>query len=106
MGTGRRPVHDPHHRRAHRTDRNAGPAFAAVAIAFGNDPAILAGLTGVLLVGLAVELPFASWLARRRTADRDRTSERAAAADVELVELGATREQRAVPAHRAEGEAR
>lgn len=86
--------------------RNAGPAFAAVAIAFGNDPAILAGLTGVLLVGLAVELPFASWLARRRTADRDHTSELAAAADVELVELGATRQQRGVPAHRAEGEVR
>jgi bile acid:Na+ symporter, BASS family len=69
--------------------RNAGPAFAAVAIAFGNDPAILAGVTGVLLVGLVVELPFASWLARRRTADEDHASERAAADDVELTELGA-----------------
>jgi bile acid:Na+ symporter, BASS family len=68
--------------------RNAGPAFAAVAIAFGNDPAILAGLTGVLLVGLVVELPFASWLARRRTTDEDHAGERAAADDVELSELG------------------
>lgn len=68
--------------------RNAGPAFAAVAIAFGNDPAILAGLTGVLLVGLVVELPFASWLARRRTADEDDARDRAAADGVELTELG------------------
>ncbi|TQM13619.1 bile acid:sodium symporter family protein [Pseudonocardia kunmingensis] len=68
--------------------RNAGPAFAAVAIAFENDPAILAGLTGILLVGLAVELPLASWLARRRTPDEDRARERAAADDVELAELG------------------
>ncbi|WP_051580497.1 hypothetical protein [Pseudonocardia acaciae] len=59
--------------------RNARPAFAAVAIGFGNDPAILAGLTGILLVGLAVEIPVASWLARRRGAEPDRASDRAGA---------------------------
>jgi BASS family bile acid:Na+ symporter len=89
--------------------RNAGPAFAAVAIAFGNDPAILAGLTGVLLVGLAVELPLASWLARRRASDEDHASERAAADDVELVELGAAKaghEHRKAPAGRQEADPR
>jgi bile acid:Na+ symporter, BASS family len=69
--------------------RNAGPAFAAVAIGFGNDPAILAALTGILLVGLAVELPVASWLARRRTAPEDHASEQADAHNVEGTEVGA-----------------
>jgi BASS family bile acid:Na+ symporter len=68
--------------------RNAGPAFAAVAIGFDNDPAILAALTGILLVGLAVELPVASWLAQRRTALDERATEQAAAGDVEHAELG------------------
>jgi bile acid:Na+ symporter, BASS family len=47
--------------------RNAGPAFAAVAIAFGNDPEILAALSGVLLVGLVVCLPVAARLAASRS---------------------------------------
>jgi bile acid:Na+ symporter, BASS family len=46
--------------------RNAGPAFAAVAIAFDNDPQILAALSGVLLVGLVVCLPVAARLAAAR----------------------------------------
>jgi bile acid:Na+ symporter, BASS family len=49
--------------------RNAGPAFAAVAIAFGNDPEILAALSGILLVGLVVCLPVAARLAAARAAD-------------------------------------
>jgi len=48
--------------------RNAGPVFAAVAIAFNNDPEILAALTGILLLGLAVCLLLASYLARHRSA--------------------------------------
>jgi bile acid:Na+ symporter, BASS family len=48
--------------------RNAGPVFAAIAIAFNNDPEILAALTGILLLGLAVCLLLASNLARHRTA--------------------------------------
>jgi len=53
--------------------RNAGPAFAAVAIAFDNDPAILAALTGILLVGLVLTLPAAARLAKTRpeTAPQD-----------------------------------
>ena len=46
--------------------RNAGPAFAAVAIAFDNDPEILAALTGILLVGLVLALPAAARLAATR----------------------------------------
>lgn len=48
--------------------RNAGPVFAAVAIAFNNDPKILGPLTGILLLGLVVALPLASYLAQRRPA--------------------------------------
>jgi bile acid:Na+ symporter, BASS family len=47
--------------------RNAGPAFAAVAIAFGSDPEILAALSGILLVGLVVCLPVAARLASSRS---------------------------------------
>jgi hypothetical protein len=85
--------------------RNAGPAFAAVAIGFGNDPAILAALTGILLVGLAVELPVASWLARRRTGQDEHASERAVADDVEHAELGAaaSRPQQTAAAPDADG---
>jgi bile acid:Na+ symporter, BASS family len=68
--------------------RNAGPAFAAIAIAFGNDPAILAAVSGILLIGLAVELPVASWLARRRTPAETHAAERAAADDAQVAELG------------------
>jgi len=49
--------------------RNAGPAFAAVAIGLDNDPAVLAALSGILLVGLAVALPVAARLAGTRAAD-------------------------------------
>ncbi|GEL21086.1 hypothetical protein PSU4_00400 [Pseudonocardia sulfidoxydans NBRC 16205] len=72
--------------------RNAGPAFAAVAIAFGNDPAILAAVSGILLVGLVVELPVASWLAHRRSTGQSRVSEDAAAEEAALRELGAVRD--------------
>lgn len=51
--------------------RNAGPAFAAVAIAFGSDPEILAALSGILLVGLVVCLPVAARLASARSESSD-----------------------------------
>jgi bile acid:Na+ symporter, BASS family len=47
--------------------RNAGPAFAAVAIAFDSDPEILAALSGILLVGLVICLPVAARLAATRS---------------------------------------
>ena len=48
--------------------RNAGPVFAAVGIAFNNDPEILGALTGILLVGLAVGVAVAAYLAQHRPA--------------------------------------
>lgn len=71
--------------------RNAGPVFAGVAIAFGNDPAILAAVSGILLVGLAVELPIASRLGRARTSTEDHTAGQEAARRAELAELGGHR---------------
>ncbi|MER6581330.1 bile acid:sodium symporter [Nonomuraea sp. NPDC001023] len=46
--------------------RNAGPALAAVGIAFGDEPAVLGALAAVLLSGLAAALPIAAVLSRRR----------------------------------------
>ncbi|MBV9230111.1 MAG: bile acid:sodium symporter [Chloroflexi bacterium] len=51
--------------------RNAGPVFAAVAIAFNNNPNILGAVTGLLLPGLVVAVPLASYLAKRRTATEE-----------------------------------
>ncbi|MFE7704795.1 hypothetical protein ACFU6I_03080 [Streptomyces sp. NPDC057486] len=48
--------------------RNAGPALAAIGIAFGDQPAILGALAGVLLSGLAAALPIATVLSGRRSA--------------------------------------
>ncbi|ADP79637.1 bile acid:sodium symporter family protein [Pseudofrankia inefficax] len=47
--------------------RNAGPALAAIGLAFHNEPAILGGLAAVLLSGLAAALPIAAVLHGRRT---------------------------------------
>ncbi len=43
---------------------NSGPCFAAVAIAFDNDPAILGALTGILLIQMVVGVGTASFLGR------------------------------------------
>ncbi|WP_443065642.1 bile acid:sodium symporter family protein [Streptomyces sp. NBC_00557] len=48
--------------------RNAGPALAAIGIAFSDQPAILGALAAVLLSGLAAALPIATFLSRRRKA--------------------------------------
>ncbi|MYV48004.1 bile acid:sodium symporter [Streptomyces sp. SID2888] len=47
--------------------RNAGPALAAIGIAFSDQPAVLGALAGVLLSGLAAALPIATLLSRRRS---------------------------------------
>jgi BASS family bile acid:Na+ symporter len=49
--------------------RNAGPALAAIGIAFNNEPAILGALAAVLLSGLAASLPAAAVLSRQRADD-------------------------------------
>jgi BASS family bile acid:Na+ symporter len=46
--------------------RNAGPALAAIGIAFNDQPAILGALAAILLSGLAAALPIAAVLGRRR----------------------------------------
>jgi len=43
---------------------NAGPAFAAVAIAFDNDPVILGSLTAFLFVHAAISIVAASWMGK------------------------------------------
>jgi BASS family bile acid:Na+ symporter len=48
--------------------RNAGPALAAIGIAFGDQPAVLGALAAVLLSGLAASVPIASVLSGRRSA--------------------------------------
>ncbi|MEV7686956.1 bile acid:sodium symporter family protein [Streptomyces bungoensis] len=46
--------------------RNAGPALAAIGLAFNDQPAILGALAAILLSGLAAALPIASFLSSRR----------------------------------------
>ncbi|MBL7496291.1 bile acid:sodium symporter [Frankia sp. CNm7] len=48
--------------------RNAGPALAAIGIAFGNEPSVLGALAAVLLSGLAAALPIAAVLRGQRRA--------------------------------------
>ncbi|MFB7914399.1 hypothetical protein [Streptomyces sp. NPDC056061] len=50
--------------------RNAGPALAAIGIAFADRPAILGALAAVLLSGLAAALPIAAVLNSRRNRPR------------------------------------
>ncbi|GMQ94826.1 MAG: hypothetical protein BMS9Abin12_2336 [Acidimicrobiia bacterium] len=52
---------------------NSGPTFAAVAIAFGNDPAILGALTGILLMQLFVGIGVASFFGRDSTVAAEAT---------------------------------
>lgn len=47
--------------------RNAGPALAAIGIAFGDQPAVLGALAAVLLSGLAAAIPIATVLSGRRS---------------------------------------
>ncbi len=50
--------------------RDAGPALAAIGIAFDNQPAILGALAAVLLSGLCAAIPIAAALGGRRTDPR------------------------------------
>jgi BASS family bile acid:Na+ symporter len=43
---------------------NSGPTFAAVAIAFGNDPAILGAVTAIVFMQIIVAAPIGSWMGR------------------------------------------
>ncbi|MER6738246.1 hypothetical protein [Streptomyces puniciscabiei] len=54
--------------------RNAGPALAAIGLAFADQPAILGALAAILLSGLAAALPIATLLSRHRGAPGAATS--------------------------------
>jgi BASS family bile acid:Na+ symporter len=43
---------------------NSGPAFAAVAIAFNNDPAILGAVTAIIFMQIVVAAPIGTWMGR------------------------------------------
>jgi BASS family bile acid:Na+ symporter len=43
---------------------NSGPTFAAVAIAFGNDPAILGAVTAIVFMQIIVAAPIGTWMGR------------------------------------------
>jgi BASS family bile acid:Na+ symporter len=43
---------------------NSGPSFAAVAIAFGNDPAILGAVTAIIFIQIVVSAPIGTWMGR------------------------------------------
>jgi BASS family bile acid:Na+ symporter len=59
---------------------NSGPVFAAVAIAFNNDPEILGAATGILLVQIIVGTIVASYFAKGRAAPEETPAEGPAAA--------------------------
>jgi BASS family bile acid:Na+ symporter len=75
-------------------NRNAGPVFAAIGIAFANDPSILGAATAIMLIGTVISILFASFLARRRAAPVEAPASTAGgselvsgAADMENAEL-------------------
>lgn len=41
---------------------NSGPSFAAVAIAFNNDPAILGAVTAIIFIQIVVTAPIGAWM--------------------------------------------
>jgi BASS family bile acid:Na+ symporter len=45
---------------------NAGPAFAAVAIAFNNDPEILGAMTVLIFLQIVVGAPVGTWMGRNQ----------------------------------------
>ena len=54
---------------------NAGPVFAAVAIAFNNDPEILGAATGIILVQIIVGTIVASYFAKGQPAPEETAAE-------------------------------
>jgi BASS family bile acid:Na+ symporter len=53
---------------------NSGPVFAAVAIAFNNDPEILGAVTGIILVQIIVGTIVASYIAKGQPAPEEAPS--------------------------------
>jgi BASS family bile acid:Na+ symporter len=64
---------------------NSGPTFAAVAIAFGNDPAILGAVTAIIFIQIVVAAPIGTWMGRDKEdplAEADEVMEQ----DIEMTE--------------------
>lgn len=53
---------------------NAGPAFAAVAIAFNNDPEILGAVTGIILIQIIIGIVVASYIAKGQSTPETQTA--------------------------------
>jgi len=64
---------------------NSGPAFAAVAIAFGNDPAILGAVTAIIFVQIVVAAPIGTWMGRDKE-DPMAEADEAMEEDIEMAE--------------------
>lgn len=60
---------------------NAGPTFAAVAIAFSNDLAILGAVTALIFMQIVVAAPIGTWMGRnvedQETEDQETIAETA-----------------------------
>jgi BASS family bile acid:Na+ symporter len=68
---------------------NAGPAFAAVAIAFNNDPAILGAVTAILFMQIIVSPVIGTWMGRDQE-DPLAEAEEAMEEDIEMADEGGT----------------
>ena len=62
---------------------NAGPTFAAVAIAFNNNPEILGAVTALIFIQIVVAAPIGSWMGRNQ---EDPAAEDQGASDAEMAE--------------------
>ena len=50
---------------------NSGPAFAAVAIAFNNDPAILGAVTAIIFMQIVVAAPIGTWMGKDKDSEAE-----------------------------------
>lgn len=66
---------------------NAGPAFAAVAIAFNNDPAILGAVTAIIFMQIVITAPIGTWMGRNKGEEANQeSSETGAETGAEIAE--------------------
>jgi len=60
---------------------NAGPSFAAVAIAFNNDPAILGAVTALIFMQIVVAAPISTWMGKNKGDENQETEGQQAIAE-------------------------
>jgi BASS family bile acid:Na+ symporter len=66
---------------------NSGPTFAAVAIAFNNDPAILGAVTAIIFMQIIVSPVIGTWMGRNQE-DPLAEAEEAMEEDIKMAEGG------------------